>query len=84
MFASVAISVEVKQALAIPPASVLHLGDQTVVFLDRGDKAGKRRFERVPVIVDESTNPKWLTVSHGLDGGETIVTEGGSALANLM
>src|SRR5262249_49189344 len=36
MFATVKISVDVKKALAIPRSAVLRLGDQTVVFLDRG------------------------------------------------
>jgi cobalt-zinc-cadmium efflux system membrane fusion protein len=77
MFGTVKISVDVKQALAIPRAAVVRLGDQLVVFLDRGAGAeGNERFERLPVIVDEGEGSKWLTVDHGLNVGDQIVTSG--------
>ena len=36
MYATVTISVASREALALPHGAVLHLGDQTVVFVDRG------------------------------------------------
>ena len=86
MFATVKISVDVKKAIAIPRSSVLRFGDQTVVFLDRGvNKADNRqRFERMPVTVDEGEGSVWLTVDHGLEKGETIVTSGAILLSAML
>jgi cobalt-zinc-cadmium efflux system membrane fusion protein len=84
MFATVRVSVDVKKAIAIPRSSVLRLGEQTVVFLDRGDKDGKQRFERVPVTVDEGEGSKWLTVDHGLEKGDKIVTGGAILLSGML
>jgi cobalt-zinc-cadmium efflux system membrane fusion protein len=84
MFATVKISVDVKKALAIPRSAVLRFGDQTVVFLDRGAKDAAERFERVPVTVDEGEGSDWLTVDHGLEKGDRIVTSGGILLSTML
>jgi cobalt-zinc-cadmium efflux system membrane fusion protein len=84
MFATIKISVDVKKAIAIPRTSVLRFGDQTVVFIDRGQKDGKERFERLPVTVDEGEGSTWLTVEHGLDKGEKIVTAGAILLSGML
>jgi len=85
MFATVRISVDVKKAIAIPRSSVLRFGDQTVVFLDRGpDKDAKRRFERLPVAVDEGEGSDWLTVEHGLEKGDKVVTSGAILLSSSL
>jgi cobalt-zinc-cadmium efflux system membrane fusion protein len=84
MFASVRISVAAKQALAIPRSAVLRLGDQTVVFVERGTANGKQRFERLPVSVDEAEASDWLSVTHGLERGERIVTSGAILLSGML
>ncbi len=85
MFTSVRISVDVKRAIAIPRSSVLRFGDQTVVFLDRGpDKQENERFERAPVTVDEGEGSEWLTVGHGLEKGDRIVTAGAILLSSML
>jgi cobalt-zinc-cadmium efflux system membrane fusion protein len=85
MFGTVKIAVDVKKALAIPPAAKIRLGDQLVVFVDRGaDKDGRERFERLPVIVDEGEGSKWLTVEHGLDIGDKVVVSGALLLSEDM
>lgn len=85
MFATVKISTDAKKAIAIPRSSVLRLGEQTVVFLDRGpDARGRERFERYPVIVDEGESSKWLTVDHGIEKGDRIVTEGAILLSGML
>ena len=62
------ISVEERKALAVPRDAVLRLGDQTVVFVQKGQTPdGKLKFERVPATVDEGEGSKWLPVSHGLE-----------------
>jgi cobalt-zinc-cadmium efflux system membrane fusion protein len=84
MFATVRISVDVKKAIAIPRSAVLRFGDQTVVFVDRGPKDDKERFERVPVTVDEGEGSDWLTVDHGLERGDKIVTNGAILLSSML
>jgi cobalt-zinc-cadmium efflux system membrane fusion protein len=85
MFATVKISTDAKKALAVPRSSVLRLGDQTVVFVDRGsDERGRERFERVPVSVDEGEGSKWLVVDHGLVKGDQIVTDGAILLSAML
>jgi cobalt-zinc-cadmium efflux system membrane fusion protein len=85
MFATVKISVDVKKAIAIPRSSVIRLGEQLIVFLDRGvDRTGKERFERVPVIVDEGEGSKWLTVDHGLAVGDQVVTSGAVLISDVL
>ncbi len=85
MYATIAISVEERRALAIPKGSVLRLGDQTVVFVQKGTTPdGKLRFERIPVTVDEGEGSHWLPVSHGLDKGMQIVTSGAVLLSGML
>ena len=85
MFGTVKIAVDVKKALAIPRAAVVRLGDQLVVFVDRGAGTENReRFERLPVIVDEGEGSKWLTVEHGLEVGDKIVVSGALLLSDML
>ncbi len=85
MFATVKISVDVRKAIAIPRSAVIRLGEQLVVFLDRGPRPdGMETFERLPVIVDEGEGSKWLTVDHGLDVGNKIVTGGALLLSDML
>ena len=85
MYATVQISVEERKALAIPRSAVIRLGEQTVVFVDRGEApGGKKRFERLPVAVDEGEGSPWLPVTHGLDRGQRIVTSGGVLLSGML
>jgi cobalt-zinc-cadmium efflux system membrane fusion protein len=85
MFATVKISVDVKKAIAIPRSSVIRLGEQLVVFLDRGPAPdGREKFERLPLIVDEGEGSKWLTVDHGLAIGDRIVTSGAVLLSDML
>ncbi len=81
MYTTVTISVASRKALALPRSAVLHLGDQNVVFVDRGrTKRGGERFERVPILVDDIIGSRWLPVLHGLSAGERVVTAGTEAL----
>jgi len=85
MYATATISVASRNALALPKTAVLHLGPQTVVFLDRGPGPdGKHDFERVPVAVDEALGGRWLPVLHGLNPGDNVVTQGAEALESRI
>jgi cobalt-zinc-cadmium efflux system membrane fusion protein len=85
MYATATISVASRNALALPKTAILHLGSQTVVFLDHGAGAdGKHDFERVPVAVDEALGGRWLPVLHGLNSGDNVVTQGAEALESKI
>jgi cobalt-zinc-cadmium efflux system membrane fusion protein len=82
MFATVAIGVEGKKRLAVPRSAVLHLGEQTVVFVPAGQTAeGRLRFERRPVSVDEDEAGDWVPVTRGVQRGEEVVTSGAILLS---
>ncbi len=85
MYATATISVASRKALALPKTAILHLGDQTVVFIDHGPAGdGKHRFERLPVSVDEALGGRWLPVLHGLNVGENVVTQGADTLQSKI
>jgi cobalt-zinc-cadmium efflux system membrane fusion protein len=85
MYATVALSVEVRKELALPKGSVLRSQDQTVVFVELGKTpSGQLRLARVPVVVDEGESSNWLPVSKGLEKGTRVVTHGGVLLLGLL
>jgi len=85
MYATVSVSVAERKALAIPRSAMLRLGDQTVVFVQLGTAPnGQVRFERRPVAVDEDEGGDYLPVTHGLERGEKIVTQGAILLAGMI
>ncbi len=85
MFASMSIAASEDVALAIPRSALLHLGDQTVVFVRKQqDKSGKVLFERRPVAVDEDEGGIFLPVKHGLVLGEQVVTHGAILLSGFV
>jgi cobalt-zinc-cadmium efflux system membrane fusion protein len=85
MYATVSISVAERKALAIPRSAMLRLGDTVVVFVQVGSTPnGLIRFERRPIAVDEDEGGDFLPVTHGLDRGEKIVTQGAILLAGMI
>jgi len=85
MYATVAISVDIRRELALPKGSVLRSMDETVVFVDAGKTGdGKIRLVRTPVTVDEGESSNWLPVSKGLAKGTRVVTHGGVLLLGLL
>lgn len=85
MYTTVSIAVASHKALALPPSAVLRLGDQNVVFIDRGKLPdGRERFERVPVAMDDGSGSKFVPVLHGLNAGERVVVTGADAINALL
>lgn len=85
MYATATISVAPRKVLALSKTAILHLGSQTVVFLDRGSGPdAKHHFERVPVAVDEALDGRWLPVLHGLNPGDSVVTQGAETLESKI
>jgi membrane fusion protein, heavy metal efflux system len=77
MFATVAITAPGTRKLAIPRNAVLHLGDQSVVYIALGaGPDGKMRFERRPVSVDEDESGDLVPVLRGIQQGESVVASG--------
>jgi cobalt-zinc-cadmium efflux system membrane fusion protein len=85
MYATAALAVDRQKALALPRSAVLHLGDQTMVFVDRGRADdGRLRFERRPVSVNEEQGGDLLPVVRGLAEGERVVTGGAVLLSGML
>jgi cobalt-zinc-cadmium efflux system membrane fusion protein len=82
MYATLFISVEERRAVAVQRSALVRLGEQMAVFVEKGKSSdGRHVFTKIPVSVDESEGGKWVPVSHGLEKGTRIVTEGGILLA---
>jgi cobalt-zinc-cadmium efflux system membrane fusion protein len=85
MYATVSISVEARNELAIPKGSAIRIGDDTLVFLHRGNAPdGRLRFDSVPVSIDEGEGGHWLPISKGLVAGDQVVTSGTVLLSGMM
>jgi cobalt-zinc-cadmium efflux system membrane fusion protein len=85
MYATVRIATDQRRALAIPRSSLLHLGDQMVVFVQQGQAPdGRYRFERLPVAIEDGDNGPLVQVTHGIGVGDSVVVEGVAAIAALF
>ena len=84
MFATVSIAAGGTKKLAIPRNAVLHLGDQSVVYVALGaGPDGKMRFERRPVTVDEDESGDVVPVLRGVQQGESVVASGAILLSGV-
>jgi len=82
MYATVSIVTDARQKLAIPRSAVVRLGDQMVVFVDRGaTPTGGERFERRSIAVEETEAGTYVPVTHGLVPGEKVVSSGAIILS---
>jgi len=85
MYATAALAVDQQRSLAVPRSAVLHLGDQTMVFIDVGKTAdGRQRFERRPISVSEELGDEYLPVIRGILAGERVVTSGALLLSGML
>jgi cobalt-zinc-cadmium efflux system membrane fusion protein len=85
MFAQVSIAVDPREELAVPRGAVLRLGDQMVVFVEVGVAPdGRVRFERRPVVVDESLGGDFLPLQTGVKPGEKVVEQGAILLSGMV
>jgi cobalt-zinc-cadmium efflux system membrane fusion protein len=85
MYATATISVAPHKVPAIPKTAILHLGAQSVVFVDHGPgRDGKHAFEREPITADEALDGRWVPVLHGLNVGDSVVTEGAETLESKI
>ncbi len=85
MYAKVSVSIAEQRALAIPRSALLHFGEQTMVFVQKGPtEDGRLSFVRRPVAVDEDRGGDFLPVTHGLAQGELVVTSGAVLLLGML
>jgi membrane fusion protein, heavy metal efflux system len=82
MYATVQISVDQRQALAIPRSAVVRMGEYKVVFVQVGEANGQVGFERLPVAIDESMATPYVAVKHGVELGQRIVVNGAAVLSS--
>jgi membrane fusion protein, heavy metal efflux system len=85
MYATVSIQVDAGQALAVPRSAVLRIGDQTMVFVERGPAPGDRtRFQRRSVSVKDEADGPYVPVLKGLKQGERVVAAGALLLSEML
>lgn len=85
MYATAALAVDRQRALALPRSAILHLGDQTMAFVEIGKAPdGRIRFERRPVSVNEELGGDYLPVVRGIAPGEKVVTQGAILLSGMF
>jgi cobalt-zinc-cadmium efflux system membrane fusion protein len=85
MYATAALAVDQQRTLALPRSAILHLGDQTMAFVDLGKaQDGRLRFERRPVVVDEGLGGDYLPLIRGIAAGEKVVTAGAILLSGML
>jgi cobalt-zinc-cadmium efflux system membrane fusion protein len=85
MYATVSIGVAGDPVPAVPRAAVLHIAEQTVVFVEQGAAPdGRVRFVRRIVAVDESEGAEYVPVLRGLKPGERVVSAGGILLSGML
>jgi cobalt-zinc-cadmium efflux system membrane fusion protein len=85
MYATVAISVAAPSVPALPRASILRIGDQTVVFVEVGNTPdGRVRFSRRIVAVNEDEGAEYLPIVRGVNPGDQIVTSGAILLSGML
>ena len=83
-YASIAISVDQKKAVAIPRTAIVHLGEYKVVFVQTGEADGRQHFQRLPIDTDESQQGPYVAVKHGVVAGQMIVAQGADALSQKL
>ncbi len=85
MYATVAISVAAPAVTALPRASLLRVGDQTMVFVRTGQAPdGRLKFSRRIVAVNEDEGTDYLPIVRGVDRGDEVVTSGAILLSGML
>ncbi len=85
MYATAALAVDRQRALALPRSAILHLGDQTMVFVEVGKAPdGRVRFERRPVAINEELGGDYVPIVRGISAGEKVVTSGAILLSGMF
>ncbi len=85
MYATVSIAVAAPSVAALPRASLLRIGDQTVVFVETGNAPdGRVKFSRRIVAVNEEEGTDYLPIVRGVNRGDEVVTSGAILLSGML
>jgi cobalt-zinc-cadmium efflux system membrane fusion protein len=81
MYVTLSIELDRQQALALPLASVVRLGDRQIVFVEDGKTPdGRTRFQQRQVALGD-TDEGWVSIRSGLVPGERVVVSGSILLS---
>jgi cobalt-zinc-cadmium efflux system membrane fusion protein len=84
MYVTAGVTLGSRPGIAIPRGAVLRLGEQSIVFVQTGkSETGVLHFSPRPVTTG-SEEDGWIEVTHGLEAGEPVVTEGGILLSSQV
>jgi cobalt-zinc-cadmium efflux system membrane fusion protein len=85
MYTTVSIAVEGTPVPAVARSAVLHIAEQTVVFVESGQAPdGRLKFARKVVAVDESEGADYVPVLRGLQRGDRVVSSGAILLSAML
>ncbi len=85
MYATVSIGVDGSLVPALARSAVLHIADQTVVFVETGTATdGRLKFARRVVAVDETEGASYIPIVRGVSMGERVVSKGGILLSGML
>jgi cobalt-zinc-cadmium efflux system membrane fusion protein len=84
MYEAVTIQVPGKKLLAVPRAALLRVGEETIVFVDVGEQAGKRVFQRRRVTADEGRSGGLVPVAGAVLPGERVVVKGAVFVLGML
>ncbi len=85
MYVTVSLAVDGRTALAIPRSALYRIGDEDVVFVQRGTTpAGLVDFERRRVEAEVESGGDYVAVTRGLAPGDKVVASGVTLLAGML
>ena len=85
MYATVSIGVAGNEVPALARTAVLHIADQTVIFVESGAAPdGRLKFARRVVAVDETEGASYVPILRGVSVGEQVVSKGGILLSGML
>jgi cobalt-zinc-cadmium efflux system membrane fusion protein len=84
MYEAVTIQVPGKRLLAVPRAALLRVGEETIVFVDAGERGGKRIFQRRRVTADEGRSGGLVPVAGAVLPGERVVVKGAVFVLGML
>ncbi len=84
MYVTASVALGQRDALAVPRDAVLQMGDRSIVFVQVGTtETGLRRFAPRPVTTGIEQQD-WIEILHGLQAGDSVVTEGAILLSSQV
>jgi cobalt-zinc-cadmium efflux system membrane fusion protein len=84
MYVTAGVTLGSRPGIAIPRGAVLRMGEQSIVFVQSGKtETGLLKFAPRPVTTG-AEEEDWIEITHGLEAGEAVVTDGGILLSSQV